>query len=636
LKLFYFHFIVNDFSHFANLKLFFCRVAAHSRFDLFQTNGTMTPTSTLVSPYGHGINSSVGTLLWTHGYYSDVMLTLGDESDAPVAHLHSIVLGQAQYFALQLAPLIDAAKPSTSSTNPPTCPRAAIIRVPDRPSPLDQWAFWTVLELMYTKDSDLLRQKPLESILAVLSVCLELEWQEGVNLAWSELELLASQAPESEQEILGLVDTLLNVYPHLEQWIHTKKSEINDNDSTKTLFSSPAGGELNNSLKRALSRSHSKLFSTGDDSSCTKNLSQLIFAAAQMYSATAANMTLDGTVSASAAPTRAFTILDSLCKREFHEQRTSPDLITQAFTDTLHEILAILNRSGRARDLSQVVSAGRALVYVLKRIAEYVPLPAQSLYIYPFFDAMEELISISEIENSYLPTIFADAVPYILELTFPAQEKVPVLPFHEVTEVACRLLKLAFHWSPPRLARPNGPWDMFFARLLTSSCASIADRRKVIAALIPSSQKMSIRTSRLRNGTAPPVPRRIRPNRHIHVRARLSVVTPEINRCAEIEENHSFMPISTSGSPHGEPCMEGRTTNLHTHEVKENIQTDFTNSPKKDADSEDKGLIGTATRDAIKLAMAHPESSKRKKKQNLIPSLHIWSSKLFASSKSFS
>ncbi|KAJ3369586.1 hypothetical protein GGF31_005103 [Allomyces arbusculus] len=141
--------------------------------------------------------ASVGDLLWQHGYYSDVTLDFNDQAAMcatlglePRLHLHAAVLAQCAFFASQLRSLVTAAR-APARGKPVPAARNVVIKMPGRSSALDLQAFYTALRLLYTKrfDDELAaaNEDAPDLAVAVLGVCVELEWDEGVHECWQWL-----------------------------------------------------------------------------------------------------------------------------------------------------------------------------------------------------------------------------------------------------------------------------------------------------------------------------------------------------------------------------------------------------------------------------------------------------------------
>ncbi|KNE73356.1 hypothetical protein AMAG_17507 [Allomyces macrogynus ATCC 38327] len=141
--------------------------------------------------------ASVGDLLWQHGYYSDVTLDFNDQAAMcaalglePRLHLHAAVLAQCAFFASQLRSLVAAAR-APARGKPAPAARNVVIKMPGRSSALDLQAFYTALRLLYTKrfNAELAaaRDDAPDLAVAVLGVCVELEWDEGVHECWQWL-----------------------------------------------------------------------------------------------------------------------------------------------------------------------------------------------------------------------------------------------------------------------------------------------------------------------------------------------------------------------------------------------------------------------------------------------------------------
>ncbi|KNE67905.1 hypothetical protein AMAG_12622 [Allomyces macrogynus ATCC 38327] len=141
--------------------------------------------------------ASVGDLLWQHGYYSDVTLDFNDQAAMcatlglePRLHLHAAVLAQCAFFASQLRSLVTAAR-APARGKPVPAARNVVIKMPGRSSALDLQAFYTALRLLYTKrfNAELAaaNEDAPDLAVAVLGVCVELEWDEGVHECWQWL-----------------------------------------------------------------------------------------------------------------------------------------------------------------------------------------------------------------------------------------------------------------------------------------------------------------------------------------------------------------------------------------------------------------------------------------------------------------
>ncbi|KAJ3361082.1 hypothetical protein GGF32_007769 [Allomyces javanicus] len=165
---------------------------AHSTATAASTAIMRDPTSRHGAPF-----ASVGDLLWQHGYYSDVTLDFNDQAAMcaalrlePRLHLHAAVLAQCAFFASQLRSLVAAAR-APARGKPVPAARNVVIKMPGRSSALDLQAFYTALRLLYTKrfnaELSAAHEDAPDLAVAVLGVCVELEWDEGVHECWQWL-----------------------------------------------------------------------------------------------------------------------------------------------------------------------------------------------------------------------------------------------------------------------------------------------------------------------------------------------------------------------------------------------------------------------------------------------------------------